>query len=112
MLSNLKLYILAIAIIGASSLNVLQRYQVIKLDGQLQVCQANAAAQQVAINLAKQLELDRERQLKLREQEAAKAQAESLKRKDFVMQSQINTDCKSVNDWMIQQAQYYFQINN
>lgn len=107
MLSNLKLYILAIAIIGASSLNVLQRYQVIKLDGQLQVCQANAAAQQVAINLAKQLELDRERQLKLREQEAAKAQAESKKRMDNIMNTDIKDGCEGTIQWMIQQAQFY-----
>lgn len=106
-LNNWKLYLLSFALISVLSLNILQRFKIEILEGKLQVCQANAAAQQIAINLANEQRTELERKLRLREQEAAKAQAESQKRMDEILMENANSD-----DWMLNKALQFQWDNN
>jgi hypothetical protein len=67
-------------------------------------CRAKNVNMQMAINTANDLKVNLERKLRLREQEAAKARAESLKRKDRIMQTEIKGGCEGAIQWMIDQA--------
>jgi hypothetical protein len=103
-LSNWKLYLLSFTLIGALSLNVLQRYKTEKLESRLQVCEGNAMAMQVAINAASEMRADLERKLRVREQEAAKAQAETQKRMESINNAAIPDDCNEAVAWGVEHS--------
>lgn len=103
-LSQWKLYILSFALIGTLLLNVLQRFQYLNLVDDNTMCQGKLAVQQVAINVANEIRVEQERKLRLREQEAALARAESQTRMDKIMKTEINGGCEDAILWMIERA--------
>ncbi len=104
LLSNWKLYLLSLALIGVLSSNILQRFKIEKLEGNVQVCQSNAIAMQLTIDAAQDASKRLESHLRLREQEAAKARAESLKRMDEIMKMEIKPGCDNAIRFLIEQA--------
>jgi hypothetical protein len=100
-LNNWKLYFLSFALIGVLTLNVVQRYSLEKTENKLQICQGDVAAQKIAFDLANQLKSEQERKLRLREQEAAKARAESLKRMDEIMNVTVPKGCDNAIQFLI-----------
>lgn len=112
MLTNYKNYLLAIALIGIISCVGLIKIQNTKLEAKLQVCNANYAALQDKVKVADDL-LDRQKKmLRLREQEAAQARAESQKRKELIMQTEIEGGCEGANQFMIERALQFRWDNN
>lgn len=107
MLTNYKNYLLAIALIGIISYVGLIKIKNINLEAKLQVCNANYAALQDRIKVANDMRDKQEKMLRLREQEAAKARAESQKRKDLIMQTEIEGGCEGAIQWMIEQASQF-----
>lgn len=105
LLSNWKLYILSLALIGALSLNVVQRFTISSLENDKLQWQGKYAALEAAINISNQLAKEQEKDLRLREQEAAKARAESLKRMDEIMQDVIPGGCDGATRYGIEKAQ-------
>lgn len=112
LLSNWKLYILSFALIGVLSLNVLQKYKLEKLEGTIQVCNANLAIKTVAINIANDMRAEQERKLRLREQEAAHARAESLKRRDNILSKNIQGGCEGASQFLLDYALDFNWSNN
>jgi hypothetical protein len=104
LLSDYKVYILGFVIIGMAALNISQQYRLSKVENQLQVCQGNLAANMVAINLAKDLQAYQEKKLRLKEQDAAKARVESLKRMDEIMKLTVPEECNQAVIWGIERA--------
>jgi hypothetical protein len=103
-LNSWKLHVLSFALICALSYIGLLKYQNLKLDNTNQTCKANIATLQVAINVANELRTEQERKLRLKEQEAAKARAESLKRMEKIMKAKVPNDCDGAKEWMISQS--------
>jgi hypothetical protein len=112
LLNNWKLYILSFALIGALSLNAIQRIKMEKIENKVTICQGNLAANMVAIQAASEMRTRQEQQLRLREQDAAKARAESQKRMDKIMESRVPEDCEGAHAWLIDQALGFHWHNN
>lgn len=112
LLNNWKLYLLALALIGALSLNVVQHIQRLNTENNLAICQGNLSANNVAIQAAHEMQIQQEKHLRLREQEAANARAGSLKRMETILTSDVPDDSESVNDWLIDTALGFHWTNN
>lgn len=84
--------------------NGVQTLQKNNLEKNYEICKANMASVQVAMNLAKEMQTAQERKLRLREQEAAKARVESLKRMDEIMSAEIKGGCEGAIQFLITQA--------
>jgi hypothetical protein len=85
-------------------------------DSRLQTCQANAAdiqAQLVAFKAtawAEEAKLQKE--LRLKEQEAAKAQAESKVRMDEIMELDLSKmNCEQLTEWKIKKMEFIWHNN-
>lgn len=112
LLSKLKNYFLLLVLTGSLISNGLLYYQNTRLDKKLDTCKDNMAAMQAAINLANKLQKEQAQELKLKEQEAAKAQAESKRRTDDILSKNIKGGCNGANQFLIDQAQQFHWDNN
>jgi hypothetical protein len=101
LLPNWKLYFFGFALLGIVSFIIGQQLKINRLDKQLRTCNTELSIQSSAIHLANQLRDKQETLLRLREKEAATARAESLKRKERIMQTEIKGGCEGAIQWMI-----------
>lgn len=92
-LTNLKNYWYFPIIIALLCWNLLQCYQHERMASAYFVCQADNLAKDMAIKQAQELATQQEQKIRLREQEAAKAQAESDKRRDKIMAYRFSDNC-------------------
>lgn len=93
-------------------LNALLYHQVTNLDGKLQLCKANDAKKQIAIDFANKQTEEKERKLRLTEQEIAKASAASQKRKDYILNKEIKNGCEGANQFLLDFALGFDWKNN
>jgi hypothetical protein len=103
-MSNWKSYIFLIALIGIISYTGLIKIKNINLEHKLQLCNASYASLQDKVKIANERRDEQEKKLRLREQEAAQARAESLKRKDSIMKENVPQDCNGAIQWMTAQS--------
>lgn len=102
--NNYKVYLSFIAIISLACYCGLLKYQNLKLVNDKLLLQSKVATYDIAINAANEMRARQEEELRLREQEAANAQAESDKRRDSVLNTQIQGGCKGANAFLIDYA--------
>lgn len=75
--------------------------------------QSKYAILENTVNASNEMARQQEADLRLREQEAAKAQAESQKRMDEIMKDKVPDDCQGIRDYGISKAvQFQFNWNN
>lgn len=112
-LNNWKLYGLSIALICALSMIVALRFKTINLEKNSLEWQGKYIALATTVNAANEMTAQQEKDLRLREQEAATAQAESQKRMDEIMNNKVPSDCQGAIDYGISKAvQFPFNWNN
>lgn len=109
---NYKNYLFIIALLGIISYASLIKIKNINLEAKLQVCNANYASLQDKVKIANEIRDAQVKKLRLREQEAAQARAESLKRMEYIKNIEIKGGCKGANQFMIQQAPQFHWENN
>lgn len=112
LLINWKNYFFGFGLLTIVSFSLFQHLKIINLEKTKQICHANLAAKNIAIQAANEMRSRQMEQLRLREQEAAKARAESLKRRDMIMQLDIKGGCEGAIQWMIDQSSYEFIWHN
>lgn len=101
LLTNWKLYFIGFALLGILSFSVSQHLKINRLEKANQTCNAELVAKNIAIQAANEMRTRQMEQLRLREQEAARARAESLKRKERTMHTEIKGGCEGAIQFMI-----------
>lgn len=105
---NWKLYAYAIGISTLLVVIGLQRLTILALERSVKVYQTDAASQEAANQLAMQAYKQALAKLVLTEQEAAKAQVESTKRTNAIMQEKITGGCEGAIQYGIEKAKTLF----
>lgn len=103
-LLNWKNYLFYSIIIASFTLNGFQYFESGRQEEKIEKCNAKLVSRETADNIALALHDEQEKKLRLREQEAAKAQVESLKRMELLMKEKVPADCSGAIQWMIDQA--------
>lgn len=114
LLNNWKVILLAFALITSLALNAKLHITNLKQENKLVICQGDLAAMNVAFQAADQESKNQERMLRLREQEAARARAESRKRMDDIMGMNVPDGCDNAIKFGIERAQtlqFHWQNN-
>jgi hypothetical protein len=104
MLTNYKIYLFLIVLIGSLSYSFITKQVNNRLENKLQLCNANYAVLQDKVKTANDIKEKQEKMLRLREQEAAQARVESQRRMEFLMKENVPQECNGAIQWMIAKA--------
>lgn len=101
LINNWKILSVSIILIASLTLNSLQYFQIDRAEKKAEKCNYALASREAADNIAMGLRNEQEKKLRLREQEAAHAQAESLKRMEYINKQEIKGGCEGAIKFLI-----------